>query len=127
MHRLLPALTAIILVLTGCAEPLPTDKRHYVGSWEAENMVMVIRPNGSLAYSRKEEDMQTTVNGPIKEFQGNNIVVGIGWFTTTFDVSLPPRIVNGDWVMEVDGVRLTRTGTFEMPADTRNPEAPANI
>ena len=127
MKKLLPSLAAAILLLAGCAEPLPTGKRHYVGTWEADNMVMVIRPNGSLAYSRQEDDIKTSVNGPIKRFDGNDIVVGFGWFTTTFEVSVPPRIENGEWIMVVDGVRLNRTGTFEMPTPDQGVDDPANI
>lgn len=127
MKRLLPALVAAILLTAGCAEPVPTGKRHYVGTWEGENTGLVIRPNGTLAWSHKEGSTQTSVNGPIKRFEDNDIVVGIGWFTTTFDVSVPPRLENGEWIMVVDDVRLTRTGSFDVPDKAPAPGEPTTI
>lgn len=108
--------------LAGCAEPVPVEKRHYVGVWEADSMVLVIRPDGMLSYARQRGSVKSTVNGPIKAFDGNDLVVGVGWFTTTFEVSTPPRMENGEWIMVVDDRRLTRVRTFNMPEPASGPE-----
>ena len=48
-------------------------------------------------------------HSPIKEFKGDNFVLGLASVTTEFVVSEPPHEVGGDWKMTVDGVELTRT------------------
>lgn len=116
-------LIALILCwLAGCAEPVPMERRHYVGVWEGEAMVLVIRPDGMLNYARQRGSVNSSVDGPIKAFEGNDLVVGVGWFTTTFEVSTPPRLENGEWIMVVDGVRLTRVRTFNIPEPASEPE-----
>ena len=44
----------------------------------------------------------TLVNGPLKEFDGNDFLVGIGPFSTTFEVSEPPHETVNGWQMVVD-------------------------
>jgi hypothetical protein len=109
-------LLPVICLLMACAEPVPPDYRHYVGVWEAEGVILVIRPDGFLSWARQNGAVKTSLEAPIKEFDGPDLVAGIGWWTTTFRVSTPPRIVNGNWIMVVDEVRLTRTEAFNTPA-----------
>lgn len=71
-------------------------------------MKLLILTDGTVAYKRWKSGVTTSVNGPLKEFQGNNFVVGVGPFSTTFEVSEPPHEIDGSWQMVVDGVRLTR-------------------
>lgn len=122
------AVTGLILCwLVGCAEPVPTEKRHYVGVWEADSMVLVIRPDGMLSYARQRGGVKSTVDGPIKAFNGNDLVVGVGWFTTTFEVSTPPRLENGEWIMVVDDMRLTRVRTFNRTEPAPEPDGALQI
>jgi hypothetical protein len=72
-------------------------------------MYMVISADGSVQYKRVKGSTTTSVNAPVREFQGNDIVVGIGPLTTTFVVSEAPHQDGKSWVMVVDGVRLVRT------------------
>jgi len=51
----------------------------------------------------------TSVNGPLKDFDGDNFSAGIGPMSTTFVVSKPPYQDKGRWKMVVDGVELTKT------------------
>ncbi len=97
-----------ILSLAGCDNPLPKSKLTYAGEWQASNMLLIIGQNGQVSYIRKENNVKTSVNGPIKEFIGNNFSVGIGFFSTEFSVSQPPHLVNGIWHMTVDGIILTK-------------------
>ena len=53
--------------------------------------------------------MSTKIEGPLKGFDGDNIEVGIGPFSTKFIVSNPPHEDAGKWKMMVDGVELVRT------------------
>jgi hypothetical protein len=50
----------------------------------------------------------TSVKAPIQRFEGNNFVVGVGPFSTTFVVSRPPYLDGSVWKMVVDGVELVR-------------------
>lgn len=99
----------IFLFLAGCSKPLPSEKAQYAGEWQSKEMYLLILQDGSLNYKRLKRGATTEVTGPIKQFVGNNIVVGVGFITTTFVVSKPPHEVGGVWQMEVDGVTLTKT------------------
>ncbi|MDE3270663.1 hypothetical protein [Pseudoalteromonas sp. G4] len=104
--RLLTIFT--LLFLTACSEPLPEERMNYAGEWVSKEMYLLILPDGTVSYKRLKGGGSTEVNGPLKEFQGDDFVVGIGFLTSTFDVSEPPYIENDQWVMTVDGVKLTK-------------------
>jgi hypothetical protein len=71
-------------------------------------MKLLILQDGSVQYERLKSGGKTSVTGPLKEFRGDDFVVGIGPLTTTFVVSSPPRRDGDGWKMVVDGVALTR-------------------
>ena len=98
----------LLVLLSGCSDPLPKDKLHYAGKWQSKEMYVLILEDGTVAYERLKNGGTTSVNGPLKEFQGDNFVVGVGPITTIFIVSKPPHQVEGQWLMEVDGVLLKR-------------------
>ncbi|WP_444994519.1 hypothetical protein [Aliikangiella sp. IMCC44359] len=99
---------ALILLLSACAEPLPQERLNYVGNWQSPEMSLLILADGTVAYKRLKSGGSVSVNGPLKEFAGNDFNVGILFMSTTFNVSEPPHEVNGVWQMTVDGVKLTR-------------------
>lgn len=103
---LLAALLA--LLLAGCAKPVPAERAAYVGEWHGTAMGLLITQDGSVAYKRLEGGVSKSINGPLKEFQGDNFIVGIGPMSTTFVVSVPPHEEAGNWKMTVDGVELTK-------------------
>jgi len=102
------SIIAVIFLLSGCAEPLPEDRLHYVGEWRGKEMGLLILADGSVVYKRLKNGGTTSVNGPLKEFEGDDFTVGVLFMTTTFDVTEPPHEVNGIWQMTVDGVKLVR-------------------
>lgn len=109
--RMFKAVVAMMFVaaLGGCAKPLPPEKVAYVGQWNGAAMEMTITQDGRVEYSRNKGDgTNTSVKGPIKEFAGNNMVVGLGPMVTTFVVSAPPHQAGEAWKMTVDGVELTK-------------------
>ena len=110
-RRVLAILYVAMLLLAACANPVPPEKSAYIGEWDAPGMSLLITQDGSVAYKRIKGGVTTTINAPLKKFEGNNFVVGIGLWTTTFVVSKPPREEAGRWKMTVDGVELTRTYT----------------
>jgi len=102
------SLLFLALLLFGCAEPLPEEKLHYAGEWQSQEMGLLILEDGTVAYKRLKSGATTSVNGPLKEFVGDDFVVGVLFFSTTFNVSEPPHEEAGVWRMTVDGVELTR-------------------
>ena len=96
------------LALIACSNPIPESKMDYVGVWRGREMALLILPDGTVSYERLKNGGKTSVNGPLKEFIGDDFVVGVLFITTTFEVSEPPHEVNGQWQMVEDGVRLTR-------------------
>lgn len=97
------------LFLYGCGIQVPEEKAQYVGEWRAPQMYLLITQDGSVEYKRIKGGARTSVSGPLRAFEGDNFVVGIPVFSTTFIVSKVPYEENGQWKMVVDGVTLTRT------------------
>ena len=102
------ALVFAALSLAACSNPLPEDRIDYVGEWQSKEMGLLILQDGTVAYKRLKGGGSTSVNGPLKEFVGNDFAVGFLFLTTTFKVSEPPHQIDGTWQMVVDGVRLTK-------------------
>jgi hypothetical protein len=98
----------VSMLLVSCGNPLPEDKLTYVGDWHSKEMDLLILSDGTVAYKRLKNGGSTSINGPIRKFEGSNFVVGVWFFKTTFEVSEPPIETNGNWHMIVDGVRLTK-------------------
>jgi hypothetical protein len=99
---------ALVALLAGCGEPVPADKAAYVGEWNAKNMRLVITQDGRVEYKRSDGASSNSINAPIQRFEGNNFVVGVGMFNTTFVVSKPPHQEGNVWKMVVDGVELVK-------------------
>ena len=100
---------AISFILTACSKPIPSEKFDYVGEWQSKEMYLLILKDGTVSYKRLKNGGTTSGNGPLKEFKGNDFVVGFSFLTTTFDVSQKPTKIDNKWKMTVDGVRLTKT------------------
>jgi len=98
----------LVALLMGCAEPLPAEKTDYVGEWRAENMRLHIAKNGHVEYQRRTQNGNVSINASLLRFEGDNFVVGIGMFNTTFVVARPPHRDGAVWRMTVDGVDLVR-------------------
>ncbi len=96
------------LLLVGCSKPLPESKQHYVGEWHSKEMRLLILADGTVSYKRSKSGGTTTIDGPLKEFNGDDFVVGLLFLTTTFKVTEAPHEVGEQWQMVVDGVKLTR-------------------
>ena len=71
-------------------------------------MYLLILTDGTVSYQRLKNGGSTSINAPLKEFVGDDFVVGLAFLTTTFDVKNAPHQVDGKWVMVVDGVKLTK-------------------
>lgn len=99
----------VVLSLLGCGKPVPPEKSAYVGEWQETTMYLLITQDGSVHYKRLKAGASTSVEGPLKGFDGNNFEVGIGPMSTTFIVSKPPYQEGGKWKMVVDGIELTKT------------------
>lgn len=105
--RIVSALV-LLLALVSCAKPLPAGRSAYVGAWTGPGIVLVISQEGRVVYRQGTGTFRKKISAPLKEFQGDNFIVGVGPAETTFVVTAPPRQVAGVWRMTVDGVELTR-------------------
>ncbi|WFU24298.1 hypothetical protein QA649_40950 [Bradyrhizobium sp. CB1717] len=109
----LVVLVAALPLLSACGQPVPEDKAAYVGEWHAPAMDVELTKDGTVRYKRVTDgtavgEVTTTINAPLRRFEGDNFVVGIPFLSTTFAVSTPPHQEAGTWKMVVDGVELTR-------------------
>ena len=103
------ALGLVVVGLLGCGKPVPPEKSAYVGEWREKNMYLLITQDGSVRYKRQSGAASTSVDGPLKGFEGANFEVGIGPMSTKFIVTEPPHEVGSSWKMVVDGVELTKS------------------
>ena len=107
------SLLLVTPILTACSPstlytPLPEDKSNYAGEWNGGPTSLVITPEGRAIYQHKDGNMSKSLDAPVKEFKGDNFVVGVGFMSTEFVVSAPPHEDGGVWKMTVDGIELTR-------------------
>lgn len=106
-----PMLLAAVLamMLAACGVPVPAAKRDYVGSWASDTTLLVIEPSGRVRYKHQPTpNVSKSLDAPIKSFEGDDLVVGVGPLTTRFVVSAPPHEDGGVWKMTVDGQELRR-------------------
>ncbi|WLB54972.1 hypothetical protein [Bradyrhizobium japonicum] len=107
-------LVAALPMLSACGQPVADDKAAYVGEWHAQAMDVELTKDGTVRYKRVRNTTAgatttTSINAPLRRFEGDNFVVGIAFLSTTFEVSTPPHREAGTWKMVVDGVELTRS------------------
>ena len=99
----------LVLTFARGGKPLPLDKADYVGEWRSPAMELVITRDSNVHYKRRRNGSETSVNGPLQKFKGDDFSVGFLFISTTFVVSKPPHQEGDKWKMTVDGVELTRT------------------
>lgn len=99
----------LALALTGRAPPVPPERSAYVGEWQGPSMYLLITQDGSVRYRRNKDGGSSSMNGPLKGFNGNDFEVGIGPLSSTFVVSTPPHRDGEQWKMVVDDVELQKT------------------
>lgn len=98
----------VSLLLAACGVAVPEHKADYVGEWTAPGMYLLLTQDGSVVYWRIRKGASVEIEGPLKGFKGDDFEAGFGPITTVFKVSAPPHQVDGDWLMTVDGVEMTR-------------------
>ena len=99
----------LMCALAGCAKPVPPEKSSYVGEWQSKTMYLLITQDGSIRYKRLKGGVSTSIEGPIKGFDGDNFEAGLGPMSSTFIVSKPPYQDGSQWKMVVDGEQLTKS------------------
>jgi hypothetical protein len=107
-YRWLPIF--VVLVIAGCANELPADKKEYVGLWKNNEVSLLITQSGRLEYENKGGAAKTSISAPIKAFTDRKITAGLFFFTTDFVINRPPREEHGVWSMVIDGRELVKAG-----------------
>jgi hypothetical protein len=105
--RALPALL-LPLALSACGVPVPAERADYVGEWQHPAMYLLITEDGSIRYRRIRGGATTSIEGPLRGFDGPHFSVGVWPMVAKFEVSVPPHQADGEWRMVVDGVELVR-------------------
>ena len=100
--------TIFVLILAACSKPVPVEKADYVGKWRGPTMVLLISQDGRVVYKRARNGGIVSIDAPIKRFEGDDFIVGVGPVATTFVVANPPHLNGENWKMTVDGEELTR-------------------
>ena len=72
---------------------------------------------GDSLCGKRESGALAVMVTPIVEFRGDDFVVGLWKFKTTFQVSSPPHWDGERWTMVVDGRLLARAGDPPDPTD----------
>ena len=103
----------LMLALAACSQPVPVDKRDYIGHWQGEGVLLVILADGHADYARVRDSRRTSIKGPAHSFTTKGFKIGIGPLSAGFRVQSPPTEVDGTWRMTVDGVVLTRRDLHE--------------
>ena len=108
--RAISALALLIglLLIAGCAKPVPPEKASYIGQWQNQSVYLLITPEGRIEYRKVRGNVTTSLKAPIKAFVGDSFEAGLGPFSTTFVVSEPPHKEQGVWRLVVDGEVLTK-------------------
>lgn len=103
------ALLALAGLGVACSsKPLPDDKLAYAGHWTGKGVDLTLTEGGHCSYHRVSDDGSVDVDAPVQRFDGDDFVVGLAFFNTTFDVTAPPHQQDGRWHMTVDGHELVR-------------------
>lgn len=106
-NRFFPVVATLALV-AGCTKPVPPEHSAYVGEWRGEKMALIVEADGNVIFKHVEGAESTSLNDPIREFAGDDLVVGFWPFLTTIDVTAAPREENGVWRMAIEGVALEK-------------------
>ena len=113
----------MVLLLFGCqGQPVPVNKKDFVGYWYGTGMSLLITSDGNLSYERKKDNMSTTVNAPIQEFDSDHFTAGVWIFTTEFKIDRAPYQDGDAWRMVIDGVILTKQPEVANPV--KKPKTP---
>jgi hypothetical protein len=87
---------------------MPADKGDYVGKWTAPGHILTIDASGRIHYESHEGNTNNvTLDLPIQKFVGDDFVVGVFFWKTTFHVTAPPHREDKVWRMTSDGVDYT--------------------
>lgn len=87
---------------------IPADKSDYIGNWQAQDHVLRIAASGKVHYERHRGGADIRLDLPVQAFLGDDFVIGVLFWTTTFQVSAPPHREDGGWRMIADGVEYSR-------------------
>lgn len=87
---------------------LPPDMSDYAGFWTSESMYLIIEPKGDATSLGRSSMGLHKVSAPIHSFDGKSFKAGLLGFNANFSINRPPERRDGQWVMVVNGVELSR-------------------
>ena len=87
---------------------IPAEKSDYIGNWQGEDHVLRIAASGKVHYERHSGGADVRLDLPVQAFLGDDFVIGVLFWTTTFKVTAPPHREPEGWRMTADGVVYRR-------------------
>ncbi|MBQ0713035.1 MAG: hypothetical protein KBT53_08745, partial [Porticoccus sp.] len=100
----------LVLLLVGCAEPLPDDKNNFVGLWKSNQTSLLVTKSGRIEYESNKGAVKTSVSMPIKSITNSELVAGFLFMKSSFKLLGPPRNKDGATIVTVDGEDLYKIG-----------------
>lgn len=106
MRPLAVLATTVALTLTGCNKtPLDVAHRDYAGEWVARDGTRLhLWSNGTGDYMGPN----TKVQGAAAKFVGDRLEIKMLGIGRAFRITTPPRLVDGAWVLVLDGEAFVR-------------------
>lgn len=105
--RLRALFTTVLLAATVSAcsgfVPNPPPSSDYVGVWQDSEMTLKILPSGQV----EQEVGHTSISCPAKTWEADKFTCKI--IGAEFEMTQAPTLIDGKWVMKVDGHTLVRT------------------
>lgn len=112
MKKITLGLTLFLnILLTACSEPIPADKKNYIGQWMSvdSQVTLLIEAKGQLQFSNKKPRQQLSISGAVKSFPPDSLRVSTIPFSTDLQVDQTPyQDQQGHWFMVVNGYTLAK-------------------
>ena len=88
--------------------PVAAESTDYVGTWEGNNMELIVQKFGRVHFQHKQGNYTGTLDMPLQKITPQAISVGAAFWTTDITVQTPPHQQDGKWHMTVENTDLTR-------------------
>jgi len=86
----------------------PVDKAAYFGTWAGDGVELTFGDDGVISYKKSKGSTSKSVTGRFDSFDGPNIKVNVLITTMTLEVQQPPHQEGAEWVMTVEGSRVSK-------------------
>lgn len=104
-------IVVLLILLTGCADPLPEKDKAFAGLWASNQTSLLITEAGRMEYKSNKGSAKTTLSMPIKSISESELVAGFLFINSRFELKGKPQLVDGYTVLNIDGEDLYKIGS----------------